>query len=714
VEKTAIKPFRSTSLVCWLAAASLLTPLVVRAQTNSWINTLGGSWQTSSDWSLGVPPTNTQSAILITNDTTKTVAINTKTSPDLLTVSNLTVGAPGGSTNTLAMTNTGTNAPLHILNLLTIADGGVVSMTNSVLQADGPLGIDGLLVLRPGAQIVATNAFTSVGSAFATTGQVTIASGVATFRRLIVGSNLVSSGTFTMTGGSLVVSNMAVALGSNALGAAWILDSTFSSTASVVVANSRNAVGQLAFSNSTARLRDLLMAISVGSRGTLTIAGSTVTFFGPGGLSGGLNSTSSVFVTDGQLIMTNGPLVIGSIGCVGQMMVSNASILAASLTTACCDNSKGTFTAVSSSLSFSDSVAVCSGNSSTGALWLADSQLQLTAPTNGILISLGGGVGQVVLSNNSAVAANTLWLGLGGTLTVQGGTMCLASNFFMADSSSSTAGMTWVTGGQVLVSNGVMTLGQLTISNGFVSVWDATVASTTASSCCSEVASHGLLSVEGGSFSASSSLILGKCATNALGQIVINGGKILVTNATHTGYLDLRGGTLTINGGSVVVDRIIMTNACAQIVRTGGTLIAGTLMLDPALDADGDGLPNGWEQTHGLDPLSPNGNDGASGDPDGDGLSNAQEFALGTDPMDKSSPFHITGVSLEGDNVRVTWLSVGGETNVVEAATDLSGVYSNISPNILLPGLSLITTNYLDPGSATNVPSRFYRIRLVP
>lgn len=51
--------------------------------------------------------------------------------------------------------------------------------------------------------------------------------------------------------------------------------------------------------------------------------------------------------------------------------------------------------------------------------------------------------------------------------------------------------------------------------------------------------------------------------------------------------------------------------------------------LDPNADADGDGMPNGWEIRYGLDPNDPS---DAGLDADGDGLSNLREFRLGRNP----------------------------------------------------------------------------------
>ena len=68
----------------------------------------------------------------------------------------------------------------------------------------------------------------------------------------------------------------------------------------------------------------------------------------------------------------------------------------------------------------------------------------------------------------------------------------------------------------------------------------------------------------------------------------------------------------------------------------------------------------------------------------------------------------------DGDDVIVTWTTAGGRANTVEMASNRTGGYTNISPNIILPGSGDTITNYFDPGAATNSSTRYYRIRLVP
>ncbi|MEI6971067.1 MAG: LamG-like jellyroll fold domain-containing protein [bacterium] len=54
-------------------------------------------------------------------------------------------------------------------------------------------------------------------------------------------------------------------------------------------------------------------------------------------------------------------------------------------------------------------------------------------------------------------------------------------------------------------------------------------------------------------------------------------------------------------------------------------------------DTDGDGMPDGWETVHHLNPWSASGADGADGDPDGDGLCNIYEYWSQCNPKAKDS-----------------------------------------------------------------------------
>ena len=111
-----------------------------------------------------------------------------------------------------------------------------------------------------------------------------------------------------------------------------------------------------------------------------------------------------------------------------------------------------------------------------------------------------------------------------------------------------------------------------------------------------------------------------------------------------------------------------------------------------------------------------NGNSCASCDPDGDGRSNLQEYLAGTDPTNNASAFRITNIVRTNNDLRITWTMGSGKTNALQQTSGVGGSYSanNFADIFTVTNTVGTVTNYLDPNAATNFPSRYYRIRLVP
>jgi uncharacterized repeat protein (TIGR03803 family) len=99
----------------------------------------------------------------------------------------------------------------------------------------------------------------------------------------------------------------------------------------------------------------------------------------------------------------------------------------------------------------------------------------------------------------------------------------------------------------------------------------------------------------------------------------------------------------------------------------------------------------------------------------GKGMSNTNQFLAGLNPTNPASVFKITSSVPTGANYVVTWKAAGIRTNVVQAGSSMVGSsFQTISGPIIINVVGDTTTNYTDVGGATNKPSRFYRIRLVP
>lgn len=89
------------------------------------------------------------------------------------------------------------------------------------------------------------------------------------------------------------------------------------------------------------------------------------------------------------------------------------------------------------------------------------------------------------------------------------------------------------------------------------------------------------------------------------------------------------------------------------------------------------------------------------------------KVAVDRDP----NPFRITSIAQEANDLRVTWMMDLGQTNALQATTGGtdSGYATNGFKDIFtVTNTASAVTNYLDISAATNFPSRYYRVRLVP
>jgi type VI secretion system Hcp family effector len=141
-----------------------------------------------------------------------------------------------------------------------------------------------------------------------------------------------------------------------------------------------------------------------------------------------------------------------------------------------------------------------------------------------------------------------------------------------------------------------------------------------------------------------------------------------------------------------------------RVFPPGGSSFLVSAIVSP--DTDGDGLPDAYEESVGLDPAASN----AGRDSDQDGLPDADEYRLGTHPKDPTSFFNVVATPADPatGGLVLTWPSVSGEEYAV--------IYS---PDLAAPFTAITTVTATGPETshtvARTLPAGFFQVtRVVP
>jgi len=375
--------------------------------------------------------------------------------------------------------------------------------------------------------------------------------------------------------------------------------------------------------------------------------------------------------------------------------------------------SRGTVRINGGLLSLSSELSIGDGIQGTGLVEVLGGQVRVANNQTNITRVGDQGVGQLVVSNASARIGNVSVArhdGARGTLIVQSNGLVQLTDDLSIGRFSGATGEVLVAGGRLeVVDNQIWVgregLGRLTVSSGLVQAQGlevATVATNTA---------FGTVMLIGGSLVVSSNLLAGS-ESNSTAEMVVSGGVLIVTNSTVSALFDFRRGVFTMEGGTMTVDRLLVTNSAAQFVVNGGAIrTRGTRVSNGRPFVVGDGTkPAVFELLGGTHSFS-------------DGLvisSNAtlkgcgtivgnivNHGTLATNCSAVPTRPVIVNVGRAGNAVRFSFDSENGFAYTVEYKTVLNDPSWTVLRTETGTGSSVSITNTIGPE-----PTRSYRVRV--
>ena len=556
-----------------------------------------------------------------------------------------------------------------------------------------------------------------------------------------------------------------VFLGSSAGATGVVLMTGGRLNAGSITFGSGNASSTLVMSNGVLITPEIDLPNGVNGVGTLTVAGGTLNL--SANMLIGNVGTGAVWLTGGELDVSNNAPNTGLIRLIGEgltgpylgQLICSGGVLRATEVDVGDPNSSipglsawgiaGGTSIVSSVVSVIDHIhsglLVVRGGllqtpllevgsiSGGGSVTISGGTVLVTVAGGSLLISNGaslasiggGGPGQIIVSSGT-FSAHTIMVGASpgsfgnqpGTLSISGGTV--KGNLLVGeDSFHGSTGTFWITGGSL---PDTMTIGDTGIGNMYV-LSNAVFTPSGIVTVGNQNGAVGSLNLQGGipffsreiyllqigaNFGSAGTVwvidgtfqAFGGCGLTLVG--VQGSGRFSATNSSlqmssitvgSQGTFECVGSVLQVNGpcttaNNNLISFVYSTGYFGGPMNNVGTIVANNSTLAFFQLVSNTGCivaTNGAVQFLG-------------------GITNSGSVLL--DP----SQFCITSVVATGDDLLITWPAFGGNHYRVQAATDLTDVYSDISTDIVASGSGLGITNYVDAGGLTNNPSvRFTR-----